>query len=184
MKSKRPYDGLRDKQFFLPVRDRRVFDDDILNESRVKRVMKGSVRRLHLSSFEKPYGSNWETFCRSVMALSEFYALGGNQIAFRDSIVEAANVVEALSQSSTLNGALSAGIDVEMLDGLIYKPFLIAWCAVCHVLGAESLDCKNLYNDNSIAISWINKSFFSFDKLSNKRYNDIDVFDLKNNERN
>lgn len=150
------------------------FDDDILNDERVRRVIRGRRRRLHLREYNKGEG-DWETFCRSVALLKGFYKPQGTQVAFADSIEHAANVCLSLSPWTPRVGALSRIQNIEMLSGLIYCPSLVAWCAVCHVKGATCYEMCKIWDDNEFAKTIIRIACNFFDNLTDVRYTDEDV---------
>ena len=54
------------------------FDDGILDDDRVRRVIRGRRSRLHLREYNKGEG-DWETFCRSVALLKGFYKPQGRK---------------------------------------------------------------------------------------------------------
>ena len=168
------------ESMLVPMRS--IWDDDILNDDRVKRVLKSHRRFCHVREFNAG-GGDWETFCRSVQMLADFYKPGGSQIAFRDGIVEAANICITLrpyspqsNRMADMRAALNAGIDVGMLSGLIYIPFLVAWCAVCCVKGATVSACMQLWDDDETARTMLSISFKCFDKLEEIRYTSSQVF--------
>lgn len=61
------------------------FDDGVLDDDRVRRVIRGRRRNLHLREYNRGEG-DWETFCRTVVLLKDFYKPQGGQVAFADSI--------------------------------------------------------------------------------------------------
>ena len=67
------------------------FDDGILDDDRVRRVIRGRRRNLHLREYNRGEG-DWETFCCAVALLKDFYKPQGGQVAFADSIEHAANI--------------------------------------------------------------------------------------------
>lgn len=68
------------------------FDDGVLDDDRVRRVIRGRRRNLHLREYNRGEG-DWETFCRTVALLKDFYKPQGGQVAFADSIEHAANIL-------------------------------------------------------------------------------------------
>ena len=59
------------------------FDDGILDDDRVRRVIRGRRRNLHLREYNKG-GGDWETLCRSIALLKDFYKPQGGQVAFAE----------------------------------------------------------------------------------------------------
>lgn len=57
------------------------FDDGVLDDDRVRRVIRGRRRNLHLREYNRGEG-DWETLCRSITLLKNFYEPQGSQVAF------------------------------------------------------------------------------------------------------
>lgn len=150
------------------------FDDGVLDDDRVRRVIRGRRRNLHLREYNKGEG-DWETFCRSIALLKDFYKPQGAQVAFADGIEHAANVCLSLSPRTSCIGALARTQNVEMLGGVIYAPALVAWCAVCHVKGATCYEMCRIWEGNEFAQTIIKIACCRFDNLSDMRYTDEDV---------
>lgn len=150
------------------------FDDDILNDERVRRVIRGRRRRLHLREYNKGEG-DWETFCRSVALLKGFYKPQGAQVAFADSIEQAACVCLSLSPWTSRVGALFRTQNIEMLSGLIYCPALVAWCEVCHVKGATCYEMCKIWDGNEFAQTLVKIACRCFDNLTDESYTDEDI---------
>lgn len=150
------------------------FDDGILDDDRVRRVIRGRRCNLHLREYNRGEG-DWETFCRSVALLKGFYKPQGTQVAFADSIEHAANVCLSLSPWTSRVGALSRTQNIEMLSGLIYCPALVAWCAVCHVKGATCYEMCKIWDDNEFAKTITRIACNCFDNLADVRYTDEDI---------
>ena len=150
------------------------FDDGVLDDNRVRRVIRGRRRNLHLREYNRGEG-DWETFCRTVALLKDFYKAQGAQVAFSDGIEHAANVCLSLSPRTSRIGALARTQDIEMLDGVIYAPALVAWCAVCHVKGATCYEMCGTWEGNEFARTIIKIACRCFDNLSDMRYTDVDV---------
>lgn len=72
------------------------FDDGVLDDDRVRRVIRGRRRNLHLREYNRGEG-DWETLCRSIALLKDFYKPQGSQVAFADGVEHAANVCLSLS---------------------------------------------------------------------------------------
>lgn len=150
------------------------FDDGILDDDRVRRVVRGRRRNLHLREYNKGEG-DWETFCRTVALLKDFYKPQGGQVAFADSIEHAANICLSISPSSSMYAALARTQDIEMLSGLIYCPAMVAWCAVCHVKGASSYEMCQMWGGVEFAQTVIKIACLCFDNLTDERYTDEDI---------
>ena len=150
------------------------FDDGILDDDRVRRVIRGRRRNLHLREYNKGEG-DWETFCRTVALLKDFYKPQGGQVAFADSIEHAANVCLSISPHSSMYAALSRTQDIEMLSGLIYCPAAVAWCAVCHVKGATCYEMCRVWGCDRFAQTIIKVACLCFDNLTDARYTDEDI---------
>ena len=167
-------------QSYLPVPDRREWDDDIIHRNkRVAMVTRGSGKRINIRAIKNALP--WQYFCQSVKMLEEFYADGGTNIAFRDGIIESSHICATLSDNPSRTEVLSSGIDIELLDGIVYMPFLIAWCAVCRCVGCEPYDCVMLWQDTPKAEEMIHTCFHSFDRLVLTRYTDREVFGIPEN---
>lgn len=54
------------------------FDDGVLDDDRVRRVIRGRRRNLHLREYNRGEG-DWETFCRTVALLKVFISLRGHR---------------------------------------------------------------------------------------------------------
>lgn len=150
------------------------FDDGILDDDRVRRVVRGRRRNLHLREYNRGEG-DWETFCRTIALLKVFYKPQGGQVAFADSIEHAANICLSISPSSSMYDALSWTQGVEMLSGLIYCPALVAWCAVCHVKGASCYEMCRIWGGVGFAQTVIKIACLCFDNLTDGRYTDEDI---------
>lgn len=150
------------------------FDDGVLDDDRVRRVIRGRRRNLHLREYNKGKG-DWETLCRSIALLKDFYKPQGAQVAFTDSIEHAANVCLSLLPRTSRIGALARTQNVEMLGGVIYAPAMVAWCAVCHVKGATCYEMCKIWDGNDFAQTIIKIACRCFDNLSDARYTDEDV---------
>lgn len=150
------------------------FDDGILDDNRVRRVIRGRRHHLHLREYNKGEG-DWETFCRSIALLKGFYKPQGPQVAFADSIEHAADVCLSLSPWTSRVGALFRTQNIEMLSGLIYCPALVAWCAVCHVKGATCYEMCKIWDDDEFAKTIIRIACNCFDNLTDVRYTDEDI---------
>lgn len=161
-----------------PVPERKQWDDNPFQDSRVKQVMKGEMRNLNLRRYDGVHG-DWETLCRVVTMLGEFYHKGGTQIAFRDGIIYAAMVCISLKQSSTYRDALNCGMNVQQITGVVYLPYLVAWAAICRCKGCTSYDCENLWTDQPIIMEIIGKCFASFDRLDTTCYTDNQLFEMR-----
>lgn len=150
------------------------FDDGVLDDDRVRRVIRGRRRNLHLREYNRGDG-DWETFCRAVALLKDFYKPQGGQVAFADSIEHVANICLSISPSSSMYAALLRVQDIEMLSGLIYCPAMVAWCAVCHVKGASSYEMCRTWEGDGFAQTVIKIACLCFDNLTEDRYTDEDI---------
>lgn len=150
------------------------FDDGILDDERVRRVIRGRRSRLHLREYNKGEG-DWETFCRSVALLKGFYKPQGAQVAFADSIEQAACICLSLSPWTSRVGALCRTQNIEMLSELIYCPALVAWCAVCHVKGATCYEMRKIWDNNEFAQTLVKIACCCFDNLTDESYTDEDI---------
>ena len=150
------------------------FDDGVLDDDRVRRVIRGRRRNLHLREYNQGKG-DWETLCRTVALLKDFYKPQGAQVAFADSIEHAANVCLSLSPRTSRIGALARVQDIEMLGCFIYAPAMVAWCAVCHVKGATCYEMCRIWEGNEFAQTIVKIACRCFDNLTDVRYTDEDV---------
>lgn len=150
------------------------FDDGVLDDDRVRRVIRGRHRNLFLREYNRGEG-DWETFCRTVALLKVFYEPQGAQVAFADSIEHAAGVCLSLSSSTSRMGALARTQNIEMLGGVIYAPAMVAWCAVCHVKGASCYEMCKTWDGDEFAQSIIKIACRCFDNLTDSRYTDEDI---------
>lgn len=150
------------------------FDDGVLDDDRVRRVIRGRRRNLHLREYNRGDG-DWETFCRTVALLKDFYEPQGAQVAFADSIEHAADVCLSLSPYTSRIGALARTQNIEMLGGAIYAPAMVAWCAVCYVKDASCYEMCKTWDDNEFAQTIIKIACRCFDNLTESRYTDEDI---------
>ena len=153
------------------------FDDDIFSSKRVRAVCKGYTRGLRLRDYNAGYG-DYETFCRAVEMLGRFYEDHGAQVAYRDSIMVAAEICLTLKPYNTANAALNANFKADMLGGVVYPPALVAWCAVCEIKGAYAFDMQRMYSDNLLAQEIITAACRVFENLSDLSYNDSDIDEM------
>lgn len=150
------------------------FDDGVLDDDRVRRVIRGRCRNLYLREYNRGDG-DWETFCRTVALLKNFYEPQGAQVAFADGIEHAAAVCLSLSPYTSRIGVLSRTQNIEMLGGAIYVPAMVAWCAVCHVKGASCYEMCKTWGDHEFAQIIIKIACRCFDNLTESRYTDEDI---------
>ena len=150
------------------------FDDGVLDDDRVRRVIRGRRRNLHLREYNKGKGA-WETLGRSIALLKDFYKPPGAQVAFADGIEHAANVCLSLSPRTSRIVTLLRTPNNEMLGCVIYAPAMVAWCAVCHVKGATCFEMCKIWYGNEFAQTIIKIACRCFDNLSDVRYTDEDV---------
>ena len=165
------------EQLYIPVRERRVFDDDPMHGSkRVAMLFKGSVKLLSLRNISKE--RPWELFCRGCMMLDELYAHDGAQIAFRDSVVGMAHICANLSEHPTRLEVLDSALDVEGITGVVDRPFMIGWMALVHLVQGDAFDVQLMFPDHAELEYMVSRCFLSFDKLDNTQYTDSWVFGL------
>lgn len=170
------------EQLYIPVRDRRVFDDDPVHGSkRIAMLFRGNMRRLHVRNIRK--GMPWELFCRGCMMLDELYSHDGPQIAIRDSVAEMAHICASLSEHPTRREVLNSALDVEEITGVIYRPFMIGWMALVHLVQGDAFDVQQLFPDHPELDYMVSRCFLSFDKLDNTMYTDSWVFDLDDEQQ-
>ena len=162
----------------IPVPDRSVWDDDVFNEPRVRDIMKGRKRKLNLRAYDGRHG-DWETLCRVVTMLGEFYRKGGTQIAYRDGIEYATRICLNLTQASNDVDALNCGENIEQITGVVYVPYLVAWCAICRCKGCTAHDCQILWDDQNTIVKIIAKCFNSFDRIDTTCYTDNQLFEMR-----
>ena len=168
------------EQLYIPVRDRRSFDDDPVHGSkRVAMLFRGDMGRLHVRNIRK--GVPWEMFCRGCMMLDELYAHDGAQIAMRDSVVEMAHICAILSEHPTRLEVLDCALDVEEMTGVIYRPFMIGWMALVYLVQGDAFDVQHMFPDRPELDYMVSRCFLSFDKLDNTQYTDSWVFGLNAN---
>lgn len=167
---------MKSKNLIFDESDKRTnwFDDGVLDDSRVRRVIRNRRRNLHLREYNRGDG-DWETFCRSIALLKSFYKSQGEQVAFADGIEHAAKVCLSIVPQSSKYAALSRTQDIEMLSGLIYCPALVAWCAVCHVKGATCYEMCGVWGGNEFAQTVVKIAYRCFDSLTDVRYTDEDI---------
>ncbi len=167
---------MKPKNLACDENDKRTnwFDDGILDDNRVRRVIRNRRRNLHLREYNRGEG-DWETFCRSVALLKSFYKPQGGQVAFADGIEHAAKVCLSITPWSSRYATLSRTQDIEMLSGLMYCPALVAWCAVCHVKGATCYEMCGVWEGNEFARTVVKIACRCFDNLTDVRYTDEDI---------
>lgn len=158
------------------------FDDGVLNDDRVRRVIRGRRRNLHLREYNRGEG-DWETLCRSITLLKDFYKPQGAQVAFADGVEYAANFCLSLSSCTSRIGALERTLDIEMLDGVIYAPAMVAWCAVCHVKGASCYEMCKVWDGCEFAQTVVRIACRRFDNLTDVRYTDENIARMSQQQR-
>lgn len=163
-----------------PIYRMRDFDDAIMESKRVVRATKGRKRELNLKRFDLGYG-DFETCCRAVNMLCELWREASGEW-FTQAVVAVSRIAGGLTVGDGLAAALSRTFDIEYLDGSINPPNLIAWCAVCAVKGGTSYDCCMIF-DSPQAQNLIIAVFKNFDRLDTKRYNDVELQKIFEQER-
>ena len=165
------------EQFYIPVRDRRKFDDDPMNPGkRAGYVFKGNLRSLHLDRIYK--GVPWQFFCESVQMFNELFSTSGSQECYKDCIKYSAMLCSTLSYRPKWKEVMDKGFDTQDIFGNINKSAMIAWCALCQLAGASSYDCVGVWKGNEYAVNLIKMCFRSFDRLDNKVYTDKDIDEM------
>ena len=153
---------------------RNSFNDDILNDKRVSRVLKG-VKRYVTSLYRDAERGDWETFCRATALMGRFYSSNGPQNSYRESILCAAEICATLKPRDGFKDAENRSGGVVTLDGLVIVPSLIAWCAVAWVKGGYDFSMKKFWENDFFCDFIIEKCCKSFDNLTDEVYNDKDV---------
>lgn len=159
------------------------FDDGVLDDDRVRRVIRGRRRNLHLSEYNQGKG-DWETLCRSIALLKDFYKPQGVQAAFADGIEHAAGVCLSMSPHTSRIGALARTQNIEMLGGVIYAPAMVAWCAVCYVKGATCFEMCKVWDGIEFAQTIVKIACRRFDNLTDVRYTDEDIARMSRQQQN
>ena len=144
------------------------FNDDILNDKRVSRVLKG-VKRYVSGLYRDADHGDWETFCRATALMGRFYSSSGPQTSYRESILRAAEICATLEPDDGFKDAEDRSDGIVTLDGLIIVPGLIAWCAEVWVKGGYDFIMKKFWD------FIIEKCCKSFDNLTDEVYNDKDI---------
>lgn len=163
-----------------PIYRMRDFDDAIMESKRIVRATKGHRRELNLRRFDLGYG-DFETCCRAVNMLCELWREAPSEW-FTQAVVTVSQICGSMCIGDGLVAALSRAFDVEYCDGSINPPNLIAWCAVCAVKGGTSYDCCMIFDDRR-AQNLIVAVFKNFDRLDTKRYNDVELEKIFEQER-
>ncbi|MFR9110029.1 MAG: hypothetical protein ACLVIZ_07900 [Bifidobacterium pseudocatenulatum] len=158
----------------------RDFDDAIMESPRIVRATRGHTRELNLKRYDVGYG-DYESCCRAVNMLCELWREAPSEW-FTQAVVTVSRICGSLTVRGGLSAALSRTYDVEYLDGSINPPNLIAWCAVCAVKGGTSYDCCTIFDDRQ-AQNLIIAVFKNFDRLDTKRYNDVELQKIFEQER-
>ena len=153
---------------------RNSFNDDILNDKRVSRVLKG-VKRYVTSLYRDAEHGDWETFCRATALMGRFYSSNGSQTSYRESILRAAEICATLKPGDGFKDAENRSDGIVTLDGLIIVPGLIAWCAVVWVKGGYDFSMKKFWESDFFYDFIIEKCCKSFDNLTDDTYNDYDI---------
>lgn len=163
-----------------PIYRMRDFDDAIMESPRIVKATRGHTRELNLRRYDVGYG-DYESCCRAVNMLCELWREAPSEW-FTQAVVTVSRICGSLTMWDGLFAALSSTSDVEYLDGSINPPNLIAWCAVCAVKGGTSHDCCMIF-DSPQAENLIVAVFKNFDRLDTKRYNDVELQKIFEQER-
>ena len=153
---------------------RNSFNDDVLNDKRVSRVLRG-VKRYVAGLFRDVGHGDWETFCRATVLMGRFYSSDGSQVSYRESILRAAEVCATLEPGDGFRVAEDRSGGVVALDGLVVVSGLVAWCAVVWVKGGYDFSMKKFWGNDFYCDFIIEKCCESFDNLTNEVYNDEDI---------
>lgn len=131
---------------------RNSFNDDILNDKRVSRVLKG-VKRCVTGLFRDVEHGDWETFCRATALMGRFYSGNGLQVSYRESILRAAGICATLEPGDGFKDAEDRSDGIVTLDGFVIVSGLVAWCAVVWVKGGYDFSMKKFWgNDFSVIL--------------------------------
>lgn len=163
-----------------PIYRMRQFDDAIMESPRIVNATRGHTRELNLKRYDGGYG-DYETCCRAVNMLCELWREAPSEW-FTQAVITVSQICGSLTMWDGLSAALSHTSDIEYLDGSINPPNLIAWCAVCAVKGGTSYDCCKIF-DSQQAENLIVAVFKNFDRLDTKRYNDVELQKIFEQER-
>ena len=165
------------------ILSRNSFDDTVFESKRLKRVMRGSRKQLsaYLRRFNRGDG-DFESCCRAVSLLCEFYADMGKQVALCESVLHVCRMCLRLSPTASLKSVLDDTDGIMMSSGLVYAPALVAWCAVCEVRGAVAHDMRIMWRDNDVALALINVSCVVFENLQPACYTDVDLQNMSHVE--
>ena len=157
----------------MPVA-RNSFNDDILNDKRVSRVLKG-VKRDVTGLYRDAGHGDWETFCRATALMGRFYSNKGCQASYRESILRAAGICASLKPGDGFRDAEDRSDGIVTLDGVVIVSGLIAWCAVVWVKGGYDFSMKKFWGNDFFCDFIIEKCCESFDNLTDDTYNDYDI---------
>lgn len=158
------------------------FDDGVLDDRRVRYVIRNHRRQLHLREYNRGEG-DWETFCRALAFLKDFYKAEGTQIAFADSIAHISDMCLKLSPATSRHATMDHTENIVMLSDLIYAPALIGYCAVCYVKGCTGYELSKLWDDNELACEIIKLTTRRFERLTETRYTDTDILRMSNQQQ-
>ena len=123
------------------IRESSWYDDGILDSSKMRHVLKGRRKELHLREFNKEHG-DLEGFYRSVAVLANLW---NDKEALAASIVALSDVCVTLVPNGGMDDALNSNYGVWTLDG-VNVAGLAAWAAICWIRGADLRDCQLLIN--------------------------------------
>ena len=147
------------------IRESSWYDDRILDSSRMRHILKGYRKKLHMREFNADHGDD-EGFYRSVAVLDRLWC---DNTSFAESIVALADICVTLVENGRLSDALSSNFNVWTLSG-VNIPALAAWAAICWVRGADVRDCVNLVNHEEGTRMCLVKMFDNFDMDDPTRY--------------
>lgn len=152
------------------------FDDDIMNNHRIRRACKGHRRELRLLEWNKGTAGDYETFCRAVALVAAFYDKGtkGDMALYR-TICAISSLCLSINAGMSWRDVLQMPMPFTTLFGTVNVPGLVSWCAVMHVKGGDRYSCADVVSDNDAAVKMVGVCFASFDKLSEMQYTTDEV---------
>ncbi len=143
----------------------------------------GRRRNLYLREYNKGDG-DWETLCRSIALLKDFYKpQGGSSGVCRQYRTRGEYLSKHLASFINVCRSYHERRDIEMLSGLIYCPAMVAWCAVCHVKGATCYEMCKTWEGDEFAQTVIKIACLCFDNLTEVRYTDEDIARMSQQQR-
>lgn len=157
------------------IRESNWYDDTILDSSRMRHVMKGHRRELHMREFNAGRGDA-ETFYRAVAVLMRLW---DDKDCLRGAIVRLADMCVMMSSRGDVDEALSTNQGVWILEGVDLRG-LSAWGAACWIRGAGFMDCSRFF-DRAYEEGYrvcLARMFDNFDMLDERRYTEKDFREI------